>query len=200
MQGRISSTSGVRLPDLLQFLGQTQQTGCLVLTSGEFKASINLQNGQVLNARFREWFDEAALAAIMGVPSWRFTLESRVRNSEARIQTPMHTLLLQCSVYADEGAEQFDLTPRYLPFHLDLQPTPALEAGLESLRFEVEFLTQRVDRLCRLLNRARPRAVVFVEGTQAIAYRFWGDQRVDGVIGVNTQDIAALLEKLDERT
>ena len=60
-------------------------------------------------------------------------------------------------------------------------------------------LGQRVDRLCQILNRPLPKAVVFVEGTQAIAYRRW-NERIDGIIGMNTQDIAALLEKLDERT
>jgi hypothetical protein len=199
MQGRISKDSGVRLSDLLQFLGQTRQTGCLILTSGELQARINLQNGQVLNARFRDWVDEVALAAIMGVPGWNFQLEPRVRNSEVRIQTPLHTLLLRCSVYADEGAAEFDLTPRYLPFQFNLQPNPVPEANLEFLRFEVEFLGQRVDRLCQVLNRPRPKAVALVEGTQGIAYRL-RNERIHGVIGVNTQDLEALLEKLDEVT
>src|SRR4051812_29693383 len=196
MQGRISSSSGVRLPDLLQFLAQTQQSGCLSLTSGELKASINLQSGQVLNARFRDWFDEVALAAIMGVPSWNFALEPRVRNSEPRIQTSLHSLLLRCSVYADEGAAEFDLTPRYVPFHLSLEPAPVPEASLGSLRFEVEFLGQRVDRLCQILIRPRGEAVALVEATEAVSYRRW-NERIAGVIGMNTQDIAALLEKLD---
>jgi Domain of unknown function (DUF4388) len=197
MQGRISKDSGVRLSDLLQFLGQTRQTGCLMLRSGEFKARINLQSGQVLNARFRDWVDEVALAAIMGVSAWSFELDPQVRNSEVRIQTPMHTLLLRCSVYADEGAAEFDLTPRYLPFHFDRQSNPVPEANLEFLRFEVEFLGQRVDRLCQVLNRPRPKTVAFVEGTQGIAYRL-RNERIQGVIGVNTHDIKALLEKLDE--
>jgi hypothetical protein len=199
MQGRISKDSGVRLSDLLQFLGQTRQTGCLMLTSGELKARINLQFGQVLNARFRDWVDEVALAAIMGVAAWSFELDPQVRNSEVRIQTPLHTLLLRCSVYADEGAAEFDLTPRYLPFHFERQSDPAPGANLEFLRFEVEFLGQRVDRLCQVLNRPRPKTVAFVEGTQGIAYRL-RNERIQGVIGVNTHDIAALLEKLDEVT
>src|SRR5947209_18949879 len=108
LQGKISHQSKVRLADLLQFLGQTQQTGCLTLTTGEHKASINLHNGQVLNARFRDWFDEAALAAIMRVPSWTFLLTPQVRNSDSRIQIPLHTLHLRCSIYADEGSAEFD--------------------------------------------------------------------------------------------
>lgn len=197
MQGRISKDSGVRLSDLLQFLNQTRQTGCLLLTSGELKARINLQSGQVLNARFRDWVDEVALAAIMGVSAWSFELDSQIRNSEVRIQMPLHSLLLRCSVYADEGAAEFDLTPRYLPFHFDRQADPAPEANLEFLRFEVEFLGQRVDRLCQVLNRPAPKTVAFLEGTQGIAYRA-RDERIQGVIGVNTHDIKALLENLDE--
>ncbi|MBV9997495.1 MAG: DUF4388 domain-containing protein [Verrucomicrobia bacterium] len=199
MQGRISKDSGVRLSDLLQFLGQTRQTGCLMLTSGELNARINLQFGQVLNARFRDWVDEVALAAIMGVASWNFELDPQVRNSEVRIQTPLHTLLLRCSVYADEGADEFDLTPRYLPFNFDRQSDPPPGANLEFLRFEVDFLGQRVDRLCQVLNRSRPNTIAFVEGTQGIAYRLQ-DERIQGVIGINTHDITALLEKLDEVT
>src|SRR5690349_7928004 len=148
MQGRISNGHGVRLSDLLQFLAQTQQTGWLSLKCDELRAGVNLQNGQVLNARFRDWFDEVALAAIMQVPNWNFTLEPRVRNSERRIHTAVDTLLLRCSVYADEGAAEFDLTPRYVPFHLHTEPAPTPDASLGSLRFEVEFLGQRVDRLC----------------------------------------------------
>ncbi len=104
INGVLSRNSGVRLSDLLQFLSQTCQTGCLSLKASRLRANLNLVRGRVINADFGKRHDEEAVAAALAISAWRFAFDPVPRNTEVRIDAPLHPLLLRCSVFADERA------------------------------------------------------------------------------------------------
>ena len=191
MRGTLSTETGVLMTDLLSFLGQTHQSGCLSLASGNLRASLNLREGNVLNARYGELFDEHAIAAAMTVSPWSFVLEPVLRNSEKRIKIPISSLLLKCSVQADEERESVDLAPCVLWYQLegDKAVGGASAQDAELFRNDVVFLQEHVAQLCQILAREEPQVVAMAEP---------GGKAHQGIVGLNVEGLSEIIGALNE--
>ena len=92
------------LADVLQFLSQSQRTGCLEVRTEGKQASIFLRDGRVVWAQFPPLAGEDAVYAVLALTEGDFELrESAEPPAEANVTTPPTELLLEGMRRLDEG-------------------------------------------------------------------------------------------------
>lgn len=96
------SLEDVKLPDIIQLMSVSGKTGCFVLTRGEEKARIFLENGQIVHGEFGHLKGEDAIYSIAIWTEGQFQFQEGEKSSDHSVTKKNTNILMEVARKLDE--------------------------------------------------------------------------------------------------
>lgn len=146
------SLDQLALADLLQLFGLNSKSGTLFLTRHAERGTVQLQNGQIVNALLGRVDGEKALYRLLLWTSGTFRFSPGEISASAKITAPTDHLIMEGFRLGDEAAEQTERLPSLQSRMQLIIPLDHLPQGLRPATREIVLKLESYPRVSDLLD------------------------------------------------